>query len=172
MKTFSALLIIVYSTVACMAQSTNNFGTIIPNGSQSVNEVQLSVTVSNNVISVGSMFSIFVQMKNSSTNTIYMSESSPEEDFSVFLISNSGNVYELTPTPFRFTRLMRAKLNPGESRDWVIHVGVNRYFEPPGLVATNKNIEPGDYTLQAMRHFSINDNVFKLDSNSLNIQIR
>jgi len=165
-KSLSTIFSVFFLATACIAQSTNNlYG-------KSVQEVQLSISVSNSVIVVGSELVISAEIKNLSTNVIYLSESSPEMDFNVLLTSDSGKVYKLTPPAVVFTRLLRTDLKPGESRDWIIHVGINKYFEPPSLVATDKNIEPGDYILKATRHFSKNNSIFELESNLLKVQIK
>lgn len=166
-KSLGTIFSVFFLATACIAQSNTNldFG-------QSVQVVQLSISVSNNVIAVGSELIISAEIKNLSTNVIHLSESSPEMDFNVFLTSDSGKVYKLTPPAVVFTRLLRSDLKPGESRDSIIHVGVNKYFEPPSLVAIDKNIEPGDYTLKATRHFSKNNSICELESNLLKVQIK
>lgn len=101
-----------------------------------------------------------------------MAESSPEQVFSVFLTGASGTTYQITPTFFSATRLMELNLKPGERHGWVIHVWVNRYFEPPGFIPTNKNVPVGSYALKVVTKVAVQNQVFDAESNQIEIQIK
>lgn len=130
--------------------------------------LQISITVSNNIIAAGSNFVLTIKMKNSSTNVIESGESSPETDFKVFLIDDSGKKYQLTPSVFSYTRLLRIILKPGEVRSWSLFLGVNKYYEQPGFNPSFKNIPSGKYTLKATRTYL----PCEIESNVLEIQIK
>jgi hypothetical protein len=154
------------------AQSTNISSITFADWGKQIQGVQMSIALTNNVIPYGSSFTIFIEMKNSSTNIISMGESIPETDFIVSLADDSGRMYQITRSPFAFTRMMQAKLNPGQTRNWTLFAEVNKYYETPGIVATKKNVPIGDYTLVATRKFGIGNNFFKIESNHLTIQIK
>jgi hypothetical protein len=152
------------STTACLAQSTND--------TQSVVDVQLSISLTNNVIAAGSTFSIFAEMRNPSTNVIYINESTPEQDFIAFLTSPSGTVYQISRTPGHETGTTTRTLNPGDKGDWIINAWVSRYFEPPGYTPTHKNVPTGNYTLRVTTKIATQYKVFKAKSNVVDIQIK
>jgi hypothetical protein len=148
----------------CLAQSTNN--------SPAVDEVQLSISLTNNVIPVGSAFSIFAEMRNPSTNVIYINESTPEQDFTVFLTSPSGTVYQISRTPSHLTGATVLTLNPGDKHDWIIDAWVSRYFEPPGYTPTHLNVPAGNYALKVSTKIATQYKLFKAESDAVEIQIK
>lgn len=162
--------ITITSVIICLAQS-NDFH-IARDWGASIQSVRLSISVTNNVIAVGAEMPISAEIENSSSNIIYMGESRPETDFRATLTGGTGKVYTLTPPDAVSTYNTLRPLNRGASASWTIHVGVNRYYAPPGLIPTNKNIEPGTYTLNVARTFIEKDRAYKLESNSLKIQIK
>ena len=164
------MLLIVFCANTLLSQSNNR--QISDAWGESDHGVQLSITISNSVVAVGSEFIIAAEIKNSSTNIIYFGESSPEMDFNVILTSGVGKIFKLTPPAVVFARLLHMDLKPRETRNWIIHVGVDRYFEPPGLAAINKNIEAGNYTLKATRFFSFKTGRHELASNSIELLIK
>jgi hypothetical protein len=173
-KSFYSILIATFFVTACGAQTTNVLELPFTEWGESIHGVQLAIALTNNIIPAGSELVVFTRMKNSSTNVIYIGESSPESDFVVSVKSDSGKIYQLTQTHWVHSRFMLATLNPGASRDLVIHAGVDRYYEPPDIVSTKKNVPPGNYTLKATRTFSWTRNSVKLDSvesNLLKVQI-
>jgi len=153
-----------FSIAACLAQSTGN--------SPSMDDVRLSISMTNNVIPVGSMFSIFAEMRNTSTNVIYMNESTPEQDFSIFLTNDSGAIYQISRTPSHITGSTVLNLNPGDKHDWIIQAWVSRYFEPPGYTPTQKNVPAGNYTLKVTTRMSTRYKIFTSESNLAEIQIK
>ncbi|HTR43385.1 MAG TPA: hypothetical protein VMH87_17370 [Pseudomonadales bacterium] len=137
-----------------------------------VSGVQMSITVSNTIISTGSGFIINIVIRNSSTNIIKLGESSPEKDFTAILTDKSGRLYQLTRNDPFFTRLLRMDLKSGESHNWILGVETDKYYESSGFIATNSDIPQGNYTLSVTRNFSVSNGRFKLESNVLKIQIR
>jgi hypothetical protein len=153
-----------FFTAACLAQSTND--------TRSVDEVRLSISLTNNVIPVGSTFSIFAEMRNPSTNVIYINETTPEQDFSIFLTGTSGTVYQISRTPGHITGATVRNLNPGGKDDRIINAWVSRYYEPPGFTPTHKNVPAGDYTLTVATKVATQYKIFKAKSNVVEIQIK
>jgi hypothetical protein len=123
-------------------------------------------------VTVGAEMPISAEIENSSSNIIYIGESRPETDFRATLTSGTGKVYTLTPPDAVSTYNTLRPLNPGASASWTIHVGVNRYYAPPGLIPTDRDIESLTYTLNVARTFIEKDRAYKLESNSLKIQIK
>lgn len=152
------------STGVCLAQSTNH--------SPAVEDVQLSISLTNNVIPVGSMFSVFAEMTNTSTNPVYISETTPEQDFLIFLTNSSGTVYQISPSPFHKTGSTVRTLNPGDKHDWSINAWVSRYYEPPGYTPTHQNVPTGNYTMKVTTKLATQYKVFKAESNVVEIQIK
>jgi len=70
---------------------------------------------------------------------------------------------------------MLLPMNPGESRYWVKLVGVNKYFDPPGIRATKSNVPPGGYTLEVTRTFitdKANNKPELLKANLLKVEVK
>jgi hypothetical protein len=173
MKTKLSVLLIGFTFLAgvCFGQNSD-VNDLDTNWGKKIQGVQMSITVSNNIIPFGSGFTVFIEIKNSSTNIICMGESSPESDFIVSLTDDSGRMYQITRSPFAFTKMMQEKLNPGQTRNWTLFAEVDKYYETPGIIDTKKNVPIGDYTLMATRKFGISNNFFKIESNHLTIQIK
>lgn len=155
---------LAFSMAGSLAQTTNN--------SAAAEDVWLSVSLTNNVIPVGSMFSVFAEMTNTSTNPVYINESTPEQDFLIFLKSPSGIVYQISRTPFHIAGTTIRTLNPGDKHDWSINAWVSRYYEPPGYTPTHQNVPAGNYTLKVTTKIATQYKVFKAESNVIGIQIK
>ena len=170
-KFFQLLLVCAFScaflvtfTVVCPDQSTN--------GTPPVDDIHLSISLTNNVIPAGSMFSVFAEMTNTSTNDIYLTESTPEQDFSIFLTSTSGKVYQISRTPGHVAGATVRTLNPGDKHDWSINAWVSRYYEPPGYAPTHQNVPAGHYILKVTTKIATQYKVFKVESKIAEIQIK
>ena len=173
MKTnFIILLLFVLPTALCHGELTNVSAAAQRDWGAAVSGVRLSVSLTNTVIPIGSAFPVFAEMENISTNVVSLGESSPEQDFSVFLVNKSGRVYKLTRTPFSFSMRFLVKLYPEKSLNWTIGVSCDRYFEPPGYVPTEKAVPAGDYFLKATRKFTFGNKIREIESNLLNVQIK
>ena len=147
-------------------QTNNNWGSPVCG-------VQMSINISNNVIDVGSGFVINIEIRNSSTNTISLGESNPEKDFTVLLTDKSGKTYQLTRTDPFFTRLLRMDLKPAESHDWTLSVGIDKYYESPGFVATNQSVPPREiHAWSDSKVWCRRRTFLELQSNLLKVQIK
>jgi hypothetical protein len=155
-KIFGIMCLLGFWGNICAAQSITNWG-------ESVHDVQLSITLSNNIINIGSTVLISAIIQNLSTNVISLLERSPLTDFNVTLSSSLGKEYKLTPDRrnMPITRSFTMNLNPGEVRDLRI------------VVTISKDIKAGDYTLKAKRNFiSIGGDGGELVSNPLKVHIQ
>ena len=137
-----------------LAQTTNEDSTVtFTNWGEDGHGVQLAIALTNNAVPAGSGFSIFIRMKNLSTNIIYVGESSLGGNYSVSLKDDFGKAYILTRTPLVNTYNMLMPMHPGESRYWVKLAGVNKYYKPSGIFATQEFVPMGSYTLEVTRTF-------------------
>lgn len=141
----------------CLAQSNNpakssDWGT-------SVHAVQLNITITNRVFRIGSSATVESTTKNSSTNDITIETSYPTVIFDLILTNGTGKTYHVTtPRSIRGPRRLET-LKPGQERS----ESIPATFE--------ENIEPGDYILKAIRHFSSSTGEFALESNSIKVQL-
>ena len=151
------LCAVFFGVNACVAQT--NDSVTFTNWGESIEGVQMSIAITNNIIADSSQILIKAEIRNSSTNIIQLVELPPEEAFVVTSTSDYGTIY-LTPFPDsdRYLMAKRTDLKPGESRDWNIPV-------------TSGNNGDGYYdTLKATRNFSIDNSVYVLVSNSLKVK--
>lgn len=133
----------------------------------------MSVSIANNVIAAGSGIVVTIEVTNSSTNILLISETAPEGIFTVSLADEFGRTFQLTRTASFYTRSLVSNLKPGQSRTWRILAGTNKYFESPGLVATKKNVPAGNYALKATGHFQFKDDARDIGLGSeLKVQIK
>lgn len=141
----------------CRAQS--NDSQTITHWGNSVQGVQLSIRITNNIFQVGSSTTVMSVTKNSSTNTIAMDISAPTINFDIVLTNNTGTLYHVTTRiGIRMPGII-LKIKPGEEYAQSIPVT----FE--------QEIEPGDYTLKATRQFGMSHGGFELESNSIEVQV-
>ena len=148
---------------SCIMLSAANLWAGEPSGIQtntggSIHGIQLSITLSNSVIAIGSTFSVSVTIQNSSTNVVKMVETGMSDDFVIILASSSGKDYRLTPDTSKWPHTFRyiTKINPGENHTWKIPEAVP------------KDIKNGSYTLKASTAhvgFEIISNSLKIDVN-------
>jgi len=140
---------------------TNNWG-------ESVQGVQLSIALTNStVIEAGSSITFVAVIKNSSTNVIEIQYTALSSDYSASLTSATGKTFQLIDEPLILRLNLALPLNPGEQNVRIISVNIK------------KNIEPGDYVLQAGRGFYQADRDSYVDkhwlivkSNLLKVQIK
>jgi hypothetical protein len=183
--TLLSIGMVAFGAIACIAQSNNNpvasdsvrssggpLGTAplkneqfkVPacatNWGASVQGVQLLIYMTNTIVQREAIFTVLAVITNSSTNTITLSRSQPQIDYDVFLVSGTGNSYELTPRP-RFMRLSgQLKLAPREQ---------NGVSVP---LAIGMEREQGDYTVKAIRRFGVDGKVFVVESNALKVNVK
>jgi hypothetical protein len=143
----------VFTVQAGNSQTITNWG-------ESVQGVQLSITVTNSVFRVGSSAAVASVTKNSSTNVIVVDIFAPTVVFDLLLTSDTGKLYHVTtPMKIRGPRQL-VEIKPGEESAESIPM------------TFGENIEPGDYTLKATRHFSMHGKDFELVSNFLKVQLK
>jgi hypothetical protein len=155
-------LITVWTVTAgigqCMAQSSNS--QTITNWGQSVQGVQLAISMTNNVFRVGSSSVVESVITNSSVSIITVFGTIPEANSDVVLTSGTGKLYHVTELPGSFSyRLKRKAIQVREQQVESIRI------------TFGENIEAGDYTIKAIRKFSLSDRDFTLESNSIKVQI-
>jgi hypothetical protein len=126
---------------------------------------QLSIVMTNSVLSAGASTTIQCCIKNSSTNLISLT--SPLmllDDTHLFLINNLGTASELTPKQVFGSIIGGPTIKAGETYQW----------DKPWEISTN--IEAGTYRLQATRYIhTVNGTNYqggKLVSNLLEVQIK
>jgi hypothetical protein len=142
----------------CMAQSSNSQA--ITHWGQSVQGVQLAITMTNNVFQVGSSSVVESVITNSSASFITVFETIPEANSDVVLTSDTGMLYHVTKLPGSFSYRLKSKaIQVGEQQVESIRV------------TFGDNIEAGDYTIKAIRKFSLSDRDFTLESNSIKVTI-
>jgi uncharacterized membrane protein len=152
LRLFNAILMLTLWTLICMAQpnSSQDQSKEVTKWGNAVEGVQLSVNSTNNIVVVDSTTTLFARIRNLSTNTITLTVSDLRvNDFTVYLTDSSKNIYKIAePSGAVFAVFPPINITPGESHILTISLTVD------------KNIEPGDYTLKATRHFSINNSFF------------
>ena len=158
----TAICAVFFGVNVCMAQ-TNDPQTIT-NWGESVNGVQMSISLSNNVNGVG-WRTLSVNITNSSTNIISFDD---RGGLTVTLIGEPGKTYELIRpvNAYRSLTPMPPLYDLKPDKSWVKNISL-----PFGL-----GIESGEYTLKATIHFTmhigINGKGFELVSNSLKVQVK
>jgi hypothetical protein len=133
-----------------------------PNWGKDIQGVQLSINMTNNVVERGLTFTMVALITNSATNAIVFGHRSAETDFDVSLTNASGKLYHLTP-----------RWLGRSSGSATIESRVQVQLTIP--VTIGKDIEPGNYTINASRVFSVRGtpyNFLTLESNPLQVQIK
>jgi hypothetical protein len=158
MKILAALTsFVTLASNMCIAESNNP--PILMNWGKSVQGVQLSISITNNVIKPGEETRIKTIITNSGTNAIDLSMTGSDTDFDLFLTNGAGRGYNLTP-----------EFIVGSTFYYTVNK-TNKFAEEiPLTVGTN--VEPGDYTLYAYRRFSSGDGHFRLESNPIKLQVK
>jgi hypothetical protein len=125
---FTLLIIFAYEAYS---EVTNQWGS-------PVFGAQLSISVSNNVISVGSKILLFCVTTNCSTNGICFTRSEAREMYEVSIINASGKIFELNDPDNAGNHSEKGgKINPSES------------FKCPVPLHFDERIEPGNYKIIA-----------------------
>ncbi len=165
------LVIVICAANSCMAQSTNS-ESATASWSKPVRDVQMSISIGNNVIGASSDFAVTIEVKNSSTNLLVVSGSMPEANFTVSLADEYGRTYQLTRSSEFYNRSLVSYIRPGQSRTWTIRAGFNQYFESPGAVPTSKDVPPGEYLLKTTGSFRFKDGPAVGLESDLKVQIK
>ncbi|HTB82832.1 MAG TPA: hypothetical protein VK742_04190 [Candidatus Sulfotelmatobacter sp.] len=131
---------------------------------ESVRGVQLSITLTNSsdVISVGSPITFVAVVKNLSTNIIDLEYTALPSDYDAVLTSATGKTYHIIDPPLVLRLHYVSSINPGEQNVRILSASVN------------KNIEAGNYALQAIRPFcfDVDKQWLKAKSNLIKIQVQ
>jgi hypothetical protein len=171
MKYLFILITMICTAASCMAQSTNSESATTSWG-KPVRDVQMSLSIGNNVIATSSDVTVTIEVKNSSTNLLVVSGSMPEANFTVSLADEYGRTYQLTRSSEFYNRSLISYIRSGQSRTWIIRAGVNQYFESPGAIPTSKDVPPGDYVLKATGSFRFKDGAVVGLESELKLQIK
>jgi len=157
-KMLGTMCLIVFGTNLCVAQTTSQSDT--NNWGNSIQGIQLSISMTNSVVETRSSIAVMAIIKNSSTNIIYSGELEDSADYDLILANDAGNKYHLIPRASWLHLVKTLTLNPGEQDVRTIFATIGR------------NTETGDYTLQATRTFNMVGVRYKLESNLLKVQIK
>lgn len=137
-----------------------------PTARLDVEDVQLLVSMTDPVFAADSAINLSLQLKNSSSNTIYLAPANPGEPmrqagWKVLLINPEGRTYELLHFPSA-----ELVLKPGETQKWMDVAIVHPLRNP-------RHIPRGDYRLlvtESVRRVG-SDVVFDIGSNLLEVRV-
>lgn len=163
MKTsiISLLTILAFFLLFGEHVAAQNSATAFTSWGDPVQDVQLSISMSNTFITVSSKTSLLAEIKNSSTNIVEVIISDPlVNDFTVFLTDSKHSYIIAEPSGAVSGIMPPVFISPGESRRWVVVLNIGN------------NIEPGAYTIKANRHFKISGRDLKLVSNALEVKLK
>jgi hypothetical protein len=174
---------LILGATACLAQSTNLESAISAWG-KPVRGVQMSISVTNNFIPMGSNFMVTIEIKNESTNILHIGKEIDDNGFAFFVTDESGMVYELDyPDAFAFfdfndgyqtysdDQAYAARLEPGQRCALPMDVSFQEldtygpYHEP------HVYVPPGKYILTVIGAFRTGSGTIDPQSN-LKIQIK
>lgn len=165
-KIYFAIILAFFSAILAeksCAQSNTNWG-------ESVEGMQMSIALSNNVVKVGSTVCLQCLAQNS-TNGIIIIVGDPNLDMQIILADESGKTYDLSRFPGGGDRPGRdtGGLRSGETEKYIIPISIT------------SNVHPGLYRLKAhltLRVGTEDSNhkmIFrfpKVFSNSMEVQIK
>jgi hypothetical protein len=155
------MCLVVFGASLAMTQTNDHPDAAITNWGKSVQGVQMSISTTNSgVVERGTAIILKVVIRNSSTNAIHMGYTGLASDYDAILIDVTGKTYHLIDPPIQLRLNTTLTINPGEQNIQIIQVTIK------------KNIEPGDYTLQAARRFYVDNDWLDLESNPLTVQIK
>lgn len=133
---------------------------------KAVQDVRMSVSLSNRVLVAGSTVILWIQIENASKGTLWASPGAARgkpgvPGFEVFLASSSGRLQKLTPEPKPvYGAPPLILINPGEAPGWRFPITIK------------KDTDPGNYTLKVTQRFRKNDRrYFDIESNQLEVQV-
>jgi hypothetical protein len=166
-KILAVLITTAMTGSFCFAQAEHTQS--ITNWGAPFYDVQLSIGATNQNLLAGSTNVLFVRIKNSSTNSIYIAGVNPVFT-TLFLTNNLGKSYRLTPDIFRSGHYISAPAN-FPLYNYKVNAG-DTYENSMPLVIGN-DIPPGDFYLEAIQHFTSteNGNIQKVESNLLEVKI-
>lgn len=163
------LVFAVLGATVCIAQ-TNDLQAYAKWGTP-VNGVQLSISLTNDVLTIDSTNTVFVHIKNVSTNMVYIAGIDPMHT-TLFLTNSSGKSYKLTPDFIHSGRYISI---PSNFYQYTQRLNAAEIYDGTVPAVVGKNIELGNYELKAIQHFVIGDNkdnLHELESNVLKVRIK
>lgn len=165
MKLFNTIFFAVLQLLAYSGYSGDLQGRLdkMIDWGNSVEGVQLSVNVTNNMLQIGSRTAFVFYLTNSSTSiiTIAQAQNSTSPEVAVELISESGKSYLLTPMPEEMpAALPPVSINVRELREWQL---------PLSIV---EGVKAGDYIIKAsVKYRTEVGRYLQLTSNSLKVSL-
>jgi hypothetical protein len=165
-KILMAMLAAALFANVCKAQS--NSSQSVTNWGESVNGVQLSISLSNNILAAGSSTTVHYRVKNSSTNTVGWGVVNATQGFAVFLTNSAGKIYRLTPAPDTNSEVISVNYA------LVRKVKAGGSCEGSVPIVVGKEIKPGNCQLEAIQYFFIGGKRprHELVSNLLEVHIK
>jgi len=127
------------------------------NWGRPVQDIRMSITMTNNTMDRGSSINVVGVITNSSSRAIRLEIPAY---FDVVLSNDVGKLYHLIPPVLSHTLHGLETIEPGQET------------VTPISAAVVNNIELGDYSLQVSRRFTSSDGDFKLESNLLKIAVK
>ena len=126
-----------------------------------VQGVQMSVSLTNHVLAVGSKAALLAEIKNSSTNVVTVFVSDPIVNNFTVSLTNSEKTYIIAEPSGAISAIFPPiNIPSGETRNWEVTLTIG------------KDVQPGDYTLKATRSFKTQGTDFQLVSNFLKVRVR
>jgi hypothetical protein len=127
---------------------------------ESIQDIRLSITVTNSVVQSGSSGNVIAVITNASKSTIKLLFTGTPADFDLILKNADGKLYHLIPQNV-IESAIPINVDPGKCEITTL------------TVSFGKNIQPGDYILEATRvFFNVKDEHFELKSNILKVQVK
>ena len=152
-KILLAACIAAAGTGICVAQPENS--QIFTNWGANVAGAQLSVVLTNNIISCNSTTTLLAAVKNVSTNDITLAD-----DFTVSLVNAAGKEIIIKRPPLLHLERIIKNVKSLEIYSWATPIKIP------------KGIDSGIYSLKATRKFSTKGKFYQLTSNFPKIQIK
>lgn len=151
--------VMAFGADMCIALRTRDTNGLV--WGQAIQGAQMSITVTNTALIRDAPLHVEAVITNSSTNKLVFVRVRGPEDFFLVLNNAAGTESHPIPPPSNYVMSQSyTRMKPGESSLTDIPLTVR------------KAIKPGNYTLKAVREFSVNHKSYKIESNSLNVQIQ
>jgi hypothetical protein len=137
----ASICMVAFGVIPCLAQQSGT--PEATDWGKSVQGVQLSITMTNDVVDAGALLNVVAVIKNASTNAIQLHSTGPITDYDLLLTNSVGKSYHLTPAAYITHRNTIETIYPGMHKISIMPVKFG------------ENIKLGDYTLKATRFFSV-----------------
>jgi hypothetical protein len=161
MKVKLSFLLIGFTFLAgvCFGQNSNvNLGI---NWGNEINGMRLSISLTNDPITIGSNTILTAQITNSSTSSVKLYIANPLiNDFSIYITDDSNNRQTIVQPSGAGYSVSLVEIRSKENRHLLVFFKVG------------KEIKPGIYLLSAARDFRQAGVLYTLESNAIKVQIR